>query len=920
MFVGRIAERSRVGELLAEARGGRGRALVVSGEPGVGKSDLLEQVSADADGWLVLSARGVPAESDLPFSGLHQLLAPVLAGLDVIPPVQARALRGALGLGDPEPGHRLEVLAGTLSLLVAAANVQPVLLLIDDAHHLDAGSGDALGFVARRLHVGGIALIAARRSDRPSAFDDDGFEELRLGGLELDEVRELLAGSVGAQDVVEQLWRDTGGNPLALTSLPDRLAAAELSGREPIVGPLPAATRVRRIYESRIFALPPETRRALLVAAASDEASMTTINDAVSAIGADPARLAAAEQAGIVTIRDGAIEFRDPLLRSAVYHDAPPDDRRAAHDALAGALAEERDADRRAWHRASAASAPDEDVALGLEQAALRARRRGGVAVEAMALARAARLTPDGERRAARLLAAARSTAQAGRLGPAAAMLEDALALVASADVAADIDLERARLLAAAGRERAASELLRRAADDVTPHDPARAARLLAEDALLMLGEHQFAAAAASAERAEGLGVPGDSPDALALDIALAATRLAAGGSDAVASLRRACERGEAIIDPSLVAWLAQALAAAGEGEAARPMLARQVEQHRVAGDVWSLQQELLGLADLELRAGQLPAALEAARETLQLADELGSVRARGRSLLTLALVEALLGREIDCREHVKQGLDGRREYGAGALEASGGLALGLLELSLARPAEAIAALEPVRRHARQAELQDPGWLPWETALIEAYFAAARPHDAREVLDALEARTRHIERGTIRAAAARCAGLLAADDAFAAHFDEALVLLEGDVNPFELARTRLCYGERLVRVERHEPARELLRTAHDGFELLRALAWAERTRSALASCGEIARRQSPHAVDLLTPQELQVVRLVAEGARNRDVAARLFLSQKTVEYHLRNTFRKLDVRSRTELVTRLAAEGSLPAAARSESS
>jgi DNA-binding CsgD family transcriptional regulator len=172
----------------------------------------------------------------------------------------------------------------------------------------------------------------------------------------------------------------------------------------------------------------------------------------------------------------------------------------------------------------------------------------------------------------------------------------------------------------------------------------------------------------------------------------------------------------------------------------------------------------------------------------------------------------------------------------------------------------------------------------------------------------------------MRAAAARCAGLLAADDAFAAHFEEALVLLERDGNPFELARTRLCYGERLVRVERHEPARDVLRTALDGFDLLRALAWAERTRSALASCGEIARRQSPHAVDLLTPQELQVVRLVAEGARNRDVAARLFLSQKTVEYHLRNTFRKLDVRSRTELVTRLAAEGSLPAAARSESS
>jgi DNA-binding CsgD family transcriptional regulator len=229
------------------------------------------------------------------------------------------------------------------------------------------------------------------------------------------------------------------------------------------------------------------------------------------------------------------------------------------------------------------------------------------------------------------------------------------------------------------------------------------------------------------------------------------------------------------------------------------------------------------------------------------------------------------------------------------------------------RPAEAIAALEPVGRHARQVELLDPGWLPWEPALIEAYLAGGRADDAREALTAFERRTRRVERPSMRAAAARCAGLLAGDNAFPACFDEALALLEPDGNPFELARTRLGFGERLVRVERQEPARELLRAALDGFESLRATPWAERTRAALASCGEIARRQAPRAIDLLTPQELQVVRLVAEGARNRDVAARLFLSQKTVEYHLRNTFRKLEVRSRTELISRLAAEGSLSA-------
>jgi DNA-binding CsgD family transcriptional regulator/tetratricopeptide (TPR) repeat protein len=912
VFVGRHAERSRVGEVLADARRGRGRALVVSGPPGVGKSDLLARIAADAEGWLVLSARGVPAEKDLPFSGLHQLLAPALGELDAIPAVQARALRGALGLGEPEPGHRLEVLAGTLSLLVAVAREQPVVLVIDDAHQLDADSADALGFVARRLHVGGMALIAAKRSGQPSAFDDGSCEELRLGGLELDEARELLADKAVAEDVVERLWRDTGGNPLALTSLPERLAAGERSGREPIVGPTPAATQVRRIYESRIFALPPETRRALLVVAASDESSMATINDAVAAIGADPERLAAAEQAGIVTIRDGAVEFRDPLLRSAMYHDAAPADRRAAHDALAGALSEERDADRRAWHRASAVSAPDEDVALGLEEAALRARRRGGVAVEAMALARAARLTPDGERRAARLLAAARSTAHAGRLGPAAGLLEEALALAASSEISADIELERGRLLAAAGCEHAAGEVLRRAADDVVPHDPQRATRLLAEDALLMLGEHELAAAAASCERATGLGTPDESPAGLALEIALAATRLATGsGDDAVATLQAACQLGEAIADPTLVAWLSHALSAAGEGESVRPLLARMLEQHRVAGDLWSLQQELVALADLELRGGQMISALEAAREALQLAEELGSVRALRRSLLALALVEGLLGREIDCREHVQLALDSHSEGGAFAPGAVGGLAIGLLELSLGRPAEAIVALESVRRYARHVGLDDPGWLPWEAVLVESYVAEARPDEAREIFDAFETRARSLGRGPLQAAVARSAGLLADDDAFSAHFDQALELLERDANPFELARTRLCYGERLVRVELHEPARELLRAALDGFELLRATPWAERTRSALASCGEIARRQTPRAVDLLTPQELQVVRLVAEGARNRDVAARLFLSQKTVEYHLRNTFRKLDVRSRTELVTRLAAEGSL---------
>ena len=259
MFVGRNAERSRVGELLADARRGRGRALVVSGPPGVGKSDLLARISADAEGWLVLSARGVPAEKDLPFSGLHQLLGPALAELDAIPAVQARALRGALGLGEPEPGHRLEVLAGTLSLLVAVAHEQPVLLVIDDAHQLDADSADALGFVARRLHVGGMALIAANASGQPSAFDDGkAARSCGWAGSSWTRRGATSRPRAVAEDVVERLWRDAGGKPLALTSLAGTPSRRERSRADcrPDTG---CDACARCIYESRIFALPPET-------------------------------------------------------------------------------------------------------------------------------------------------------------------------------------------------------------------------------------------------------------------------------------------------------------------------------------------------------------------------------------------------------------------------------------------------------------------------------------------------------------------------------------------------------------------------------------------------------------------------------------------------------------------------------------
>src|SRR4051812_25988009 len=448
MLLDREVERARIDALLDGARNGTSGTLVLCGEPGIGKSALLAWAVERATGFRVLRAKGVESEADLAFSALYELTRPILDHLERLSPPQAAALRGALALAPTSGIDRFSVYAATLGLLAAAAEEHPLLCVIDDAHWLDPASADAVLFAARRLEEEGIAVLIAARADEEQRFLAAGLPTLDVVGLDEQVARDLLASTVDHRlpaGLAERLVTATGGNPLALLELPSVLTRSQLAGRSPIETPLLAGASVERAYRGRLEPLPAATRRALLVAAASDGSELRAIAAATRADGGIEA-LEAAELAGLITLGADRLEFRHPLVRAAVYSSATPPERRAAHRALGEALTGERDADRRAWHLAAAAMEPDEEVAAALERSAHSARRRGGPAEDARALERAARLTPDPDVRARRLLDAARALRASGNPGHAIDLLEQTLELTADPALCSAAAEERATI------------------------------------------------------------------------------------------------------------------------------------------------------------------------------------------------------------------------------------------------------------------------------------------------------------------------------------------------------------------------------------------------------------------------------------------------------------------------------------------
>lgn len=897
MLLGRGRELERVRALLDGARAGASGVVAVVGESGIGKSSLLEWASEQTRGMRMLRARGVQSEARIPFAGLFELLRPALDALEQLPEPQAVALETALALRPGPAQDRFAVGAATLGLLAAHADAGPVVVLVDDAHWLDGSSADALRFALRRLVADPIAVLLSVREGEKSLLDGADFETLRLSGLDLEATTELLRhGTPGASDeVVERLHRNTGGNPLALL---------ELADREPTDAALAAPLRITEAYLELARELPDRTRAALVLAAASDGGELSVFKRAAAQQDLDLADLAPAEAARLVELRGGTIEFRHPLTRSALYGAATPEERRAAHRALADSLPD-RDADRRAWHLALAAVGVDETASSALEQAGARARERSAYDVSSHALERAARLAAEGPRRGFLTFAAAEGAWLAGLADRALALLANARQHAVGGALVNEIDHLRGQIALRRGPVADAREILRAAAEQ--SHSPV----LFAEAA-----EAAFFAADAEdmrrcGERAAELAASvGGDRNAFFGQMSAGMGRVLAGeeaGAElirgAVAMLDRSDELED---DPRLLGWAAMGrlwLREAGVGEAVVERALTAARTHSAAG---ALPHLLCHVAFGEAAAGDFVAAGATFDEAIHLSRETGQSVMLCAALARLSLIDSRSGRDELARARAEEALTLAQDLGAHLFEI---WALGsLAELELVRGDAGAAAdrYEARQRVLDEHGISDPDLSP-APERVELLMRMGRTDEAVAVAAAFDAAAEAKGQPWSLARAAHARALVASDDEFAEHFERALELHARTPDAFETARTQLAFGARLRRSGKRVQAREQLRAAHHTFEQLGAAPWAELARTELSATGETARRREAATLDELTPQELNVALLLADGKTTREAAATLFLSPKTIEYHLRNAYRKLNVRSREELAAAIAA-------------
>jgi DNA-binding CsgD family transcriptional regulator len=900
MILSRAAELGTIEEWLDDLRAGNGRALLVRGEPGIGKTTLLDALADRCgDDITLLRARGLQTEAELAFSALADLVEPLVDDLGALPAPQAAALAAALALGPPAPGDRLAICVATLGLLRAVARRRPVCAIVDDVQWLDASSRECVLYAARRAG-GSVAVALAARDPWESP---DRLPELRVGSLPDDAARELLERSDLAPSVAAALADAAAGNPLALVELPAALTEDQRAGIAPLELPIAPGSRLRGAFAGRLDALDPLARRAVLVAAAHIGDDLATIAAACTAAGTDVARLADAEERGLVRIEPASARFAHPLIRGAAYHDATPTERRDAHRALASVL----DGERRAWHRAAATVGPNEQVAAELERAAGDAAARRAFASASAALERGARLSPDRDGVGRRLLAAGEAAGAAGAPERALALLVEAASAAVDANLRVQANHLLGRMLAWGNAGEATTLLVAEAQQAAQRGDRALAATMLADAANACTNLNAYDRALELAERAVALLGDGDPTEARAPVLTMLGWVLVLRGLTARgrATLQEA-ERLARGIDPLGPHWpwlhlLLRAQIPLGEFERAYAESTTMCERAREAGALAALGGALLVAADVAYRLGDWSAADALTLEAIRVAGDNAQPGWQGFALTTRARLTAARGLERDSREAMATALEIAESQAitAGLTFVHG--TIGFLELSLERVDAAIEELEGVERMVEGSHWDELTIVPWAPDLVEALVRAGRPADARSALDRLERQAQTT--AVAGAAAARCRGLL--DDDFDAAFAEALTLDGRRPMPFERARTLLAYGRRLHRARRRVEARELLREALAGFDRLGAAAWAAQARHELRAAG--ARRRAPHE-GVLTPQEKRVAAAVGRGASNRTIAAELFLAPKTVEFHLRQIYRKLGVRSRPQLVALLARE------------
>jgi DNA-binding CsgD family transcriptional regulator len=917
VLLGRDAEKSVVDGLLAGAGAGRGDALVIRGDPGIGKTALLDYAataaggepvagSGESDGgagpgapaFRVIRGAGVESEARLPFAGLHVLLGPVLDRRVSLPGPQREALDTAFGLRQGGPRDRFLVDMAVLSLLAGLAADGPLLCLVDDAHWLDPASAGAMVFAARRLGAEGIAVIFAAR-DHDAAFPAPGLPVLQLGGLDRDSAAGMLAeyGPGLAAEIRCRILAEAQGNPLGLIEL-----CAAYRDHAPAEGPgwagPPLTERLRQAFGGQVRRLPDRTQTLLLVAAAEDSGDLGVLLAAARALGVPAAATGPAEQAGLIGIADGAVRFRHPLVRAAVYQAATLSWRLAAHRALAEALRDPADADRRAWHRAAATTGPDEGVAEELERTAGEARLRGGYPAAAAAYERAVEFTTDPALQAGRRASAAEARAEAGDFELARALAERAAAQNPGAVVQARLATVRARADLAQGRLGAANRLLVEGAAQITRLEPARAVRMLmyAMHVAWFIGDRDVTDIAGLLEAA---GVPLPEPLAPLVELMLRPARQAAErpGDDppGLAELVTKARQSRAD-DPDDLTMIALAALVTGRTTDARDLLGGLVVDARAEGKLGWLPTLLACLAQALLFEGRLCDALPTATEALRIAQDTGQPQWVSELNGILAYVAAVQGEQERCRRLVKAALAEPANTFTFAAKLWVDWALGLLELGQGRPDTALVQLDniwqgPARYHASA--------LRSAADLVEAAARLGQPDRVEEPLARFSAWARRAGTPYIEALAERCEALVAGDEP-ERHYLAALKLHS---ESFEQARTQLLYGAWLRRSRRKADARTQLRAAVSYFDRIGAAPWAEQARAELLATGTTTARSDRAGLPGLTPQELQVARLAARGLSNRDIAAQLFLSPRTVGYHLYKAYPKLGITSRNELDT-----------------
>lgn len=896
---GRERERALIRRVLDDIQGG-GRAMVIEGEAGIGKSALLSEAIAVARDreMLVLGATGVQSETNLPFAGLHQLLRPVLSRLADLPAPQREALDAAFGMGYTVARTRFLIALGALGLLSDVAAGMPIELSIEDAHWLDRATAEVLAFIGRRLESDPIVMVVAIREGYESALHEMGLTRLNLDRLDDAAVEELLRARLPALTgpARQRLIDEAEGNPLALLELGAALSDARY-GDAGLRFPL--TTRLERAFAARAAELPAAARTVLVVAAADEDTSLSTVLAAAGLVDGAPRtveHLVPATQSKLIEVDGQEIRFRHPLVRSAIYQTASLAERHAVHLALAGLLDD--DLDRSVWHRAAAAVGPDPAVASALEEAGLRAQRRGAVTTAAAAFERAAALTRETAQRRRLLLAAAAAASDSGHG-------KSTVRLLRETDKQDLGPHERGRwmLIEDSFHDRAAS-------------DPARVRELTeAASEVAVTGGHDLAMELlmAAANRcywgnlrdegrevvraAEDLGRAAD--DQRLLFIQAFAATIERGG----VVLQQAA-RSVSRDDPGALYLRGMAVCLTGAFERALPLLNASARRLREQGRLRMLAQVLEIRAWAALEVADFGVAIPSAEEAGRLSSDTGHPLWETTALVAQATIAALRGDRAGVERITAEVGRIALPIGAASLLSLAQYARGLMELGEGRHAEAYEQLRRISSPGDPA-CHDVTACHSIGDLAEAAAHSGHREAATALMQQLEAHSRTLPSSWFHAQTS-LARVHLAEDGSEGVFD---VVLKTDLAAYPMIRARieLAYGEWLRRHRRRRESRAPLRAARDTFDALGVTPWAERARRELRASGESSRRRAPDTLDELTPQELQIVQMAAHGLSNREIAQQLYLSHRTVESHLYRTFPKLGITSRAQLVATLGA-------------